>query len=265
MTNPYLAGTVPVRYSPSQYRSLELWYDYLDATYPLVREFEFTNIPADSDHFAVYVEYRTHPYMEYVLRNVMHFLGPQWGLQIFTWPRNRPFVEQIVADWSNVDVVELPETIPGEIPYDSTFRSLDFWSMVKGQYQLFFDLNSLLCHTGIEQFVGYDYVAPPWRPPFGVSPQCQFGTGGLSLRKRTTMIEICRTANSDAAQIPREDVFFSVHLRLDASGVHLPTLETATQFAVECVYHEQPLGLHMPWVCLPAEQIQSLLSTIKYE
>lgn len=264
MANLYLAGTVPVKYSPEQYRSLELWYDFLDDTYPVLREYEFSNIPEESEFFAVFVEYRKHPYIEYVLRNVMHFLGPKWGLQIFVWPRNRAFMENIVREWRHVHVIELPEKIPGVVPYDQTIRSTELWSQVKGEYQLFFDIYSLLCRSGIEDFLRYDYVAAPWLPKFSVSPKCRMGSGGLSLRRKTAMMEICGTGNADPKLIGREDVFFAVHLHLNPDRYRLPTLDTAMNFAVECVYHPKPLGVHMPWVCLPAKQIQSLLDTISY-
>lgn len=224
----------------------------------------FRDIPRDSRQVAVLIEFRKHPYIEYVMRNVMYFLGPEWGLQVFVWRKNREFMENILRDWSHVDIVELPEQSPGYIPQDAVMRSEEFWQGVKGETQLFFDLDSLLCRHGIEDFADYDFVAAPWLPGYAVSPACRFGSGGLSLRKKSAMLDVIRTVNTRDVIVGREDLMFSVHLHLNRGRYRLPSVETAQSFAVECVYHPRPLGLHRSWVCLPDKQLQELLERIEY-
>jgi hypothetical protein len=243
---------------PEQSESKKLWDDFTNSTFPMVRKLQFQNIPKQSALFAVYICQESHPHTEYVLRNVMHFLGPAWGLQVIAWPNLRKFVEDIVGDWRDVFVVDIKE----DITYKEVVTRKYFWDALKGESQLLFDIDSLLCHGDFDEFLQYDYIAAPWTALQAVSPKCQIGSGGLSLRKKAVMIEICETCNP--RPVGREDVYFSVNLHLNADKYRLPTLETAQRFAVECLYHPKPLGLHKPWSCLSAEQLDSLLSNIDY-
>ena len=157
-----MSATIPFKYSNEQYKSLDLWYDFFENTFNQLKDIQFIGIPEESSLYAVYVDNKQHPYLEYVLRNVMYFLGPKWGLQIFVWPENKAFVKRIVKDWNYVHVTEVPEETYEGNPVDAVKRSTGFWDRVKGDKQLFFDIDTLLCNRNVDNFLGYDYIGAPW-------------------------------------------------------------------------------------------------------
>ena len=67
------------------------------------------------------------------------------------------------------------------------------------------------------------------------------GNGGLSLRNKDKMIEIC-TLNDDKSNIPLEDIFFVKNLK----GEGVADIETAYNFSMEDIFSEHAMGLHNP-------------------
>jgi hypothetical protein len=259
-----MSETLPYNYSHEQLQSLLLWYEFIEKTTNIVRQFEFDDIPGEADLFAVFVDDRRHPYLEYTLRNVMHFLGPEWGLQLFVWPENRSYVESIVKEWETVHITEM-EYEGFEIDVvDDTKRREQFWEKIKGEKQLFFDIDSLLCKRFPEEFLTYDYIGAPWLESYAVSPVCRIGSGGLSIRSKKAMLDISTSSNIRPVIIAKEDIFYSVNMQLRKERYSIPTIDIAERFAVEGVFYPTPFGLHKPWVCLSPEQVSGLLYTIKY-
>ena len=118
------------------------------------------------------------------------------------------------------------------VHYDTLFKTRSFWLSIPAELILVFQADSLLCDSTpwtIHDFLAYDYVGSPWRqeecPPDNdrsISicyndyiemvrkagflahegyklPTGQGGNGGLSLRRRSKMLEItsnCRYAAS---------------------------------------------------------------------
>jgi hypothetical protein len=242
----------------------KMWDDFIEETYPLVREFEFSNIPADPGRFVVMVEPREHPHMEYVLRNVMYFLDDGWGLQIFVGRKNRAFVENIVNGWGSVHIYQIETDDLTALEYNQLKKMTGFWEMVKGEQVLWIEPDCLLCHGKIDMFLEYDYVGAPWNDRLGLSAELCVGNGGLSLRKKKAMLEISSTCNTDPSIFPQEDVFYSINMHMQRDRYNLPGKEIAKQFSVESVYFERPLGLHKSWKYLPNEQLFSLLKSIEY-
>lgn len=245
-------------------RALALYRSHIERALSLLRS-KSTTVARESERFAVFIESRRSPYAEFALRNVTHFLGDDWGLQIFVPPPLRAWILNIVETWKGVDVPVIPPGIHMDAQTD--FRSIAklsaFWDIVKGDQQLFFNSEAMLCSTGIEEFLGYDYIGAPW-PDDIVSPWCCVGSGGLSLRCKSSMQEICTTCNVLPVGIGAEDVYFSINLHLAGSRYRLPTADVAARFAVERLFAPTPLGLYRPWKFLPASDIADLLQDVRY-
>lgn len=241
------------------------WNEFIERTYPQVRKFQFRDIPEESDRFVVMVEPREHPHLEYVLRNVMHFLGPAWGLQLFVGRKNKAFVKDIVKDWNKVHVAEIGTDNLTAAEYNQLKKTPGFWELIKGEHVLWIEPDCLLCHGEVDPFLEYDYVGAPWDDWMTVSGHVRIGNGGLSLRRKSAMIEIGRTCNRDASVFQQEDVFYSVNMHLQPERYRLPALEVAQRFAVETIYHPNPLGLHKAWKFIPSGQFEMLLDTIRYD
>ena len=85
-------------------------------------------------------------------------------------------------------------------------------------------------------FMEYDYVGAPWE-------NGDVGNGGLSLRRRSKMLEIAEKAPYDPPY--GEDMFFSGAMGMVA--VKKPTFEEAKRFSIETVYSEAAFGVHKAW------------------
>lgn len=235
---------------------------FITTTTPVVRSLHFKNIPAESDRFAVIVEPRPHPLLEYVLRNTMHFLGAGWGLQIFTGRSNRAHMDRILNNWETVYVHYLDVDNLEREEFRRLRKSPEFWSQMRGEHLLCFETDSILCRRGVDEFLPYDYVGAPWSEQQAVNPAVRVGNGGLSLRRKSVMIEICRTCKPWV--IPSEDSYFSINLHLRKAEFRLPDVETAQRFSVESLYYPRPFGMHKPWGYLTPAQLETILAGIRY-
>ena len=98
-------------------------------------------------------------------------------------------------------------------------------------------MDSILLRHGIDEFLEYDYVGAPWTKP---KEGNLVGNGGLSLRNKHTMLEICeKYIEYDPMW---EDIFFTKYV----DNTKLPDLETAMKFSVEDVFYPTPFGIHNP-------------------
>ncbi|KAJ3149613.1 hypothetical protein HDU89_003666 [Geranomyces variabilis] len=103
--------------------------------------------------------------------------------------------------------------------------------------QFFLGMSSGNSELDLEDFTKYDYIgaAPPGET---------WMNGGLSMRKRSTMLKITRTVpfikNHD-----EEDVWFS-HAVAAFPGAVIPSSETANTFSVGNVFSDRPFAMHKP-------------------
>jgi hypothetical protein len=133
---------------------------------------------------------------------------------------------------------------------------------------LWIEPDCLLCRAGVEEYLEYDYIGAPWHEKFSIAPSCRVGNGGLSLRRKSVMLDIAERCNRDHKLMLSEDVFFCVNMHLrnaESPGVyHLPGVEAAGSFAVESLFRPSPFGLHKIWKYLPAHRVSELLNGIDY-
>ena len=223
-------------------RNYRHWLDFIEHTDGLLRAPAGLRFPREK--CAVIVETRVHPHLNYVLRNVMHFLGDSWGLCVVHGVDNRAAVEEMVGPWGDVLLIECgqAETAGG---YSALMCTTAFWEQIPSEHVLVFQTDSLLRRHGIDAFLKYDYVGAPWMHAL-VDPrgtEGPVGNGGLSLRRKSAMLQILRDHPRDP-QLP-EDEFFSTFLYRD--GYRMPSLETASHFCTETIFQPVSIGLHQAW------------------
>jgi len=176
------------------------------------------------------------------------------------------------------------------VHYDTLFKTRSFWGSVPAEHILVFQADSLLCDNtpwSIYDFLQYDYVGSPWRqevcPPDNdrsisicyndyiemvrkagffehkdyLLPAGQGGNGGLSLRRRSKMLEIVTNCRYAPSMEWNEDVFFS--FPCPQVDIALPPVHTASHFGVEGgPFYPQPLGVHKPWRHRPLQDLMTL-------
>lgn len=244
-------------------KARKVWREFVESRLHRLRHHKPPVPPADADRFVVYFVNRPSANTEFVLRNCMLHLGESWGLQILTPPRLEDWIGKIVSGWSgvHVDPVGFQREDGTEAGFDELTRLESFWESMRGRHQLFIDDESIICHSGIDTFLSYDYVGAPWGDDF-VSPWCRYGSGGLSLRRKEAMLRVCRECNTNPWMIGPEDVFFSIVMRLEGERYRLPPDEVASSFSVEQVYFPEPFSLHRTWEYIDAGRLQKLLERV---
>lgn len=219
---------------------LEIWNQHIENMKKKLVDYT-PSLPVDSDYFAVIVEPRIDENIETIIKTVMYYLedsSKKWGLQIFHGTKNIEQILNITKNWDNVFLVNLGTDNLTKKEYNDMMMTTDFWNKVKGKKILSFQNDSILIKGGIDKFLKYDYIGAPW-----IKPKEGFfvGNGGLSLRNKDRMIEIC-TLNDDKSNIPLEDIFFVKNLK----GEGVADMETAYNFSMEDIFSEHAMGLHNP-------------------
>ena len=255
-------GDVKSNQKKRQYHNLQFHKEFMADTLNRLREFDVSSIPGDTDKFAVIIEPRPHPDLEYVLRNVMHFLGKEWGLFIVAGPGNKDFLTKLMNGWGKVFIQWLNKENLTREEFRHLRKSASYWSGLKGKQLICFETDSIMCRSGIDAFLKYDYIGAPWAKPYAVSDVVRVGNGGFSLRSKQAMIDMCIKGKAD--NIPSEDAFFSMHLNLHKEDYNLPDVETAKKFSVESIYHPSPLAIHKPWSYLTKAEMLTIYDTIHY-
>lgn len=219
---------------------LEIWNKHLENMKKKLVDYT-PSLPVDSDYFAVIVEPRIDGNIETIMKTVMYHLedsSKKWGLQIFHGTKNIEQILNITKNWDNVSLMNLGTDNLTKREYNDMMMTTDFWKKVKGKKILSFQNDSILIRGGIDKFLKYDYIGAPWiKPKEGYF----VGNGGLSLRNKDKMIEIC-TLNDDKSNIPLEDIFFVKNLK----GEGVADIETAYNFSMEDIFSEHAMGLHNP-------------------
>jgi len=219
---------------------LEIWNKHLENMKKKLVDYK-PSLPIDSDYFAVIVEPRIDENIETIIKTVMYHLedsSKKWGLQIFHGTKNIEQITNITKNWNNVSLVNLGTDNLTKREYNDMMMTTNFWNKVKGKKILSFQNDSILLKGGIDQFLKYDYIGAPWiKPKEGYF----VGNGGLSLRNKDKMIEIC-IKNNNKSDIEMEDIFFIKNLK----GEGVADIETAYKFSMEDIFSEHAMGLHNP-------------------
>ena len=198
---------------------------------------------------AFIIEPRRHKALAFVLTNFVRNLpSPKWKFLIFHGNGNKEYVENII-DTHLRDSKERIDLVPLGVDnltireYNDLLKSADFYKKIPTEVFLSFQTDTLIFdqYAGlIEDFIEYDYVGAPWcyHPIFGSF----VGNGGLSLRRKSKMLEIIENKEYDPNE--NKDTFFCNHPTI---SIYKPSVEKAKLFSVEDVFSPVSFGCHKPW------------------
>ena len=214
--------------------------------------------PQETNKIAVIVEPREHQYLELVIRNVISNLSNDWGLMIFHGTNNNKYLNKILDKLNletkdNIILSNLEKPNLTIENYTDLLKSTDFWGKIPAEHIFIFQTDGLILQkTNLEEFLEYDYIGAPWLSKFPGSKELLkinpdekdfIGNGGVSLRRKSTMIELCEKHSKPYKEDKLdEDMFFAKYCL--AENKNLPTQEIAKRFSVENIYYETPICLH---------------------
>lgn len=182
------------------------------------------------------------------ISNTRHHTPTSSPIYVITHEENWKRAETALAYMPNVKISNYSYTSTEVDDYNRLLLSKAFWRMFSEDYILIFQRDSRFCsysHQRIDRFVGhFDFIGAPWVAP--LEEGIQVGNGGFSLRSKNSMIA-CAESDFIKPGYNEDGAMTVCLLRLN---MRLPSLETASEFAVEQVRFSRktPLAIHKSWV-----------------
>ena len=199
---------------------------------------------------AIIVEPRCHDALEFVLKNFYDNLSDEWKFIIFHGENNKEIILNICCKYFNPKrllLVNLKVDNLTPQQYNKLFYTEELYDYISTDTFLVFQTDAIICTTYkelINDFLKYDYVGAPW------SHFNHVGNGGLSLRKKSKMLEILKIKKENNkifdtnGKYINEDVTFSLSHDTDNIHIYKPTVEKAKEFAIESIYNNKSFGIH---------------------
>jgi len=230
------------------------------------------NINTYTLYTAIIVEPRIHKALSFVLKNFTDNLNEDWNFIIYHGTQNEKMVKSIIYTFSEsvksrITLVNLKVKNISVGGYSTMFFCPTFYDNIPTETFLIFQTDSIILKENkdkIYDFMKYDYVGAPWAKTLGiVLGKMEVGNGGLSLRKKSKMVELLQYKERGIVngglygKYIAEDQFFCGYY-VPEVNVYKPTFIKAMQFSIEAVFSEEPFGVHKLWNGLPDEQLNYL-------
>jgi hypothetical protein len=206
---------------------------------------------------AVIIEPRKHKALSFVLKNFFTNLSEDWGFIIFHGNKNKEFIDNLFENELNIfknridKIIQLnTDNLSGQ-EYANLCKNVNLYKCIDTEILLKFETDSLILEQNkelINKFLNYDYVGAPWMNGL-------VGNGGLSLRRKSKMIEICEKVNINFT--PHEDNYFCYQ---NIVKLNRPSFQEAQTFSVETIFHEKSFGIHAPWKYLNKYEMEFLIT-----
>jgi hypothetical protein len=213
---------------------------------------------------AIIIEPREHKALSYVLKNFCKNLSNNWRIKILHGNKNESFVNNIIkkdlffykykiyTHNLNVDNLTIED-------YNKLLKSVDFYKYIPTEIFLIFQTDTIICKKykhHIDKFLKYDYSGAPWKPE-NVTGE-KVGNGGLSLRRKTKMLEILNKCPYTKYNntLDNEDYFFSNPC--DKVTIYKPTVEEAKDFSSEEQLGKKSFGVHKAYATLGNDDYNKL-------
>lgn len=205
---------------------------------------------------AVMVEPRKHKAIQFVLTNYLKCLDLNWCIKIMVGDHNVDYVNNIVdrlqeSDRARIEVLNLHLTNLNSQTYSQFLAMPFFYSHIPTETFLVFQTDSMIVpqyKDKLNRFLQYEYVGAPWKF------NNQVGNGGVSLRKKSKMLEIIENQGPIRCN---EDVYFSQYRYCKK-----PTAIEAREFAVETIFYKEPFALHNCWNHISKEDLEYYKKTV---
>jgi hypothetical protein len=214
---------------------------------------------------AVFVEFRELPHVEFIIRNAIIKLGPDWSHTIICGDLNYDFMVDMCFHISpQIKVINTGLDNVTANYYNIMLSSNEFWELFQGDKILIYQEDSIMFKSNINEFLMYDYIGAPFPKDQNDTPNC-VGNGGFSLRSKSTMLKVIKTIGLTNTQYnsstlrymknsglinPPEDVYFSKNIQELGLG-KVASYDVALKFSSESVGNKNSLGGHKFWIGNP--------------
>jgi len=199
------------------------------------------SVPFSAENRVVIVERRIHPNLEFILYNAAYF-ARGWGITVVCSDLNIEYIKGLLNkdQHSAVHLVTMfqgnPEPSVGKTEYNMLLQSKEFYEALPSEGLLLMEMDTYLRKQIDPKILSYDYVACPYSWDESMSG------GGLSFRRRSVMLDICKSYDQlELAQ----DIFACKGIQ--ALGYTMPCFEEGVKYFSESALYEDPVGVHQWW------------------
>lgn len=199
-------------------------------------------------HVAVIIEPREHQYLQSVIYNVMHLLGPSWNLHIWTSAQTEIWIRERLQEWEYRTTILSMDNLPTNL-YNILLKDAQFWWSIPEETILIFQTDCIMFHGNIEPWLMYDYCGANYFTSKAIDPSIGGIQGGFSLRSKKCMLECIWNVPQASIQknLPgldelKEDIFFThACARL---GKKVPPVHERKRFSIEAETYPYPMAHH---------------------
>jgi len=230
---------------------------------PYIKNIELHEIPQNSYHEAVLIEYRCFPHLEFLIRNTINKLGEKWSHTVVCGILNYDYMIDMCNKISpQIKIIKTGFENLDQNTYSKMFSSNYFWDFFVGEKILIYQEDSIIFKNNIGDFLHWDYIGAPW-PEHQNDNKAGVGNGGISLRSKSVMKNIIETvsientiynsstvdyANKCNLHIFPEDVYFTKNME-DLNIGLLADRNSAFMFSTESILNSDSFAGHNFWLC----------------
>jgi len=206
---------------------------------------------------AIIIDSRITDLFEIVLDNFYSKLDIRWNFIIYTTNNNFKFIKELLnfkfrKEKKRTTIINLNIYHISKTNYSKIFLCNEFYKNISTEIFLIFQLDSLLSdkyYNNIYNYMHYDYIGSP----FFHKNNKYVGCGGLSLRKKSKMIEIIndKKYNTEDNKALPEDLYFCEYHNINKSSV-----EEALSFCSGGYFHPSSVGMHQTFLHIKEEEKQ---------
>ena len=218
---------------------------------------------------AIIIEPRIHPAWKLVLNNFLTNLDERWNFLIFCGLLNKDFLVELIdtnfkEHKHRITIYQLNIDNFNDITVYSNFMLQPLiYELIPTETFLTFQLDTLISakyKDYIYEFIEYDYVgAPCGKIVFaesGFETKNYIGNGGLSLRKKSVILNLIKNDLYNIRYNGPEDIFFSQNI------TNKPTFKKAILFSVETFFSGKSFGIHKCYMHLQNDQLYKIAEYI---
>lgn len=204
---------------------------------------------------AVIVEPRPHEMLRPVVDNVMHFLGSEWNLHVFTSKAQEEWLAKELNPHQYTFTLLENDNLTRE-QYSSLLRMPTFWEAIPTEHIMIFQTDCIAFRPYEPHWEEYAYVGANYYHPDHLSIKNGGIQGGFSLRRKSAMLECLANVTDEDIQAYREkhqkrplteaelaeDVYFTYACEMLNLKMPPPTIRH--YFSIEAQYYKTPFGFH---------------------
>lgn len=205
--------------------------------------------PKQSKYAFVIVERREHPNFEWILKNIA-WAGPYLSVYIFCSDLNEQYIRTILGD--KADAYHLrsvfkgnPSRERGKKEVDNLLSNWQIYASIESVYSLTVEMDCFFRKKIPKEIFTGDY----WGCTWGWQTE-QPGGGGLTIRKNSSMVELCRKYKPDLEQDLHCSQDCWLALRTMDEDLDFPRLEFRVQYLMENILRPDAVGVHQFWTYL---------------